>query len=52
VADWAAFDEQDPLVAAVGQKAWQQIMAKLNGIAQFGETTLLRTRPDLAPAAQ
>jgi hypothetical protein len=48
VANWAAFDGPNPLVAAMGQAAFDKMFDKLDGIVESGELTLLRPRPDLA----
>ena len=47
VANWAAFDEPDPFVKALGEKGTQELFDKIDGIVEDNEVTVLRPRPDL-----
>jgi hypothetical protein len=47
VANWAAFDKPNPLVAALGQKAYDTLFDKVEGMVQENVLTVLRPRPDL-----
>ena len=52
VANWAAFDQPDPLRAAMSAKAYQQMIDKLKGITEGQEITVLRLRSDLSSPAE
>jgi hypothetical protein len=47
IANWAALDQPDPLVAALGQRRVEQMLNALDGIVMDSSVIIARTRTDL-----
>lgn len=47
VANWAAFDQPDPFVTALGEKGAEMLFDKIDGLVESNEVIVLQPRPDL-----
>lgn len=48
IANWAAFDEPDPIVAALGEDAAERLFRQGDKLVDSGENVLVRMRADLS----
>ena len=46
IANWAALDQPDPLVTAIGQRRADQMIDALDGIVDSSEVIIARIRTD------
>jgi hypothetical protein len=49
VANWSAFDTPNPMQQSLGQRAYDQLMNRLDGIVESTELTVAAVRSDLMP---
>ncbi len=50
VANWAALDGQDPLLASMGERRYNQMLDALDGMIERNDLIVARLRPDLTGA--
>lgn len=49
VANWAAFDTPNPMQQSLGQRAYDQLMNRLDGVVESTDLTVATVRSDLMP---
>lgn len=49
VANWSAFDTPNPLLQSLGQRSFDQLMDRLDGVVESTALTVARVRSDLMP---